>query len=67
MKTVEEQIIDIEIMLANMQRMLDDLNFVAIDQGKSIDNMKKQMQHLLDVAKAESVKPIAEETPPPHY
>ena len=53
--------------LANQERMLDDLNQVVIEQGKIIDLLQKQSQYLLAHMDEETVKPLSEETPPPHY
>ena len=61
----EERLMNIEMALANQERMLDDLNQVVIEQGKIIDLLQKQSQYLL--ADEETVKPLSEETPPPHY
>lgn len=65
--TTDERLTDIEIMLANQQKMLDDLNDVMIAQGKTIDHLKKELAYLQNTVKDEVVKPLSEETPPPHY
>ena len=43
----EERLMNIEMALANQERMLDDLNQVVIEQGKIIDLLQKQSQYLL--------------------
>ena len=63
----EERLMNIEMALANQERVLDDLNQVVIDQGKKIDFLVKQNQYLLNSLNEEAVKPLSEETPPPHY
>lgn len=63
----DERLIDIEMALTEIQKSLDDLNEVVIRQGKQIDQLGKKCQLLLDVVKNDSVKPLSEETPPPHY
>ena len=63
----EERFIAIETALANLERVVDDLNAVIIEQGKKIDVLNKQNQFLLDVLNEDVVKPLSEETPPPHY
>ncbi|MBO7097152.1 MAG: SlyX family protein [Alphaproteobacteria bacterium] len=47
--------------------MLDDLNDVIIAQQKEIDILKKENKFLKTLIDRESVKPLSEETPPPHY
>ena len=64
---IEERLMNIEMALANQERMLDDLNQVVIEQGKIIDLLQKQSQYLLAHMDEETVKPLSEETPPPHY
>lgn len=65
--TIDERLVDIEILLTEQQRMLDDLNDVIIRQGKEIDALKKENALLKTMIERETVKPISEETPPPHY
>lgn len=67
MDNLEERLIEIETALANQERIVDDLNTVVIEQGKIIDRLLKQNQYLLSVVEQENVKPLSEETPPPHY
>ena len=67
MDNIEQRLIDIETAIANQDRIIDDLNQVVIMQGKQIDNLIKQNQYLLSVLEDEAVKPLSEETPPPHY
>ena len=67
MDNLEERLIEIETALANQERIVEDLNSVVIDQGKMIDRLLKQNQYLLSVVEQENVKPLSEETPPPHY
>lgn len=65
--TSEERLTDIEIAVANLQKAVDDLNDVIIRQGKEIDTLIKENKILASLIKDESVKPLNEETPPPHY
>ena len=67
-KILEQRLIDIEIAIANQEKIVDELNEVIIEQSKLIDRLIKQNQYLLSVIEAEdAVKPLNEETPPPHY
>lgn len=64
---LENRLIEIETVLANQERVIEDLNQVVINQGKMIDRLSKQYQYLLDTAVGDAVRPLSEETPPPHY
>lgn len=65
--TIDERFENIELALTEQQRMLDDLNDVILAQQKEIDILKKENKLLKDLMERESVKPLSEETPPPHY
>lgn len=64
---LEERLIAIESALAVQEKYIDDLNQVVIEQGKKIDFLIKQNQYLLQTMNEYVVKPLSEETPPPHY
>ena len=66
-KILEQRLIDIEINLANQEKMLDELNGAVIEQGKIIDLLRRQNKLLLEALKEDAVKPLSEETPPPQY
>lgn len=65
--TLDERFENIELALTEQQRMLDDLSDVIIAQQKEIDILKKENKLLKALMERESVKPLSEETPPPHY
>ena len=67
MQQDEERLIKIETVLAEHERLIEELNEVIISQGKMIDHLVKQNQYLTDLLKEDAVKPLSEETPPPHY
>lgn len=67
MNEIEQRLIDIETAIANQDKIIDDLNQVIIMQGRQIDNLLRQNQYLLSVLEDNGVKPLSEETPPPHY
>ncbi len=67
MKTVEEKLIDIEITLTEQEKIITDLNDECIRMNKIIDGLVKQIKMLTDHLKESNVKPLSEETPPPHY
>ena len=65
--SIEERLTDIETVLAYQQKMIDDLIEVIIYQGKKIDALDKENKLLINMMKEDGVKPLSEETPPPHY
>ena len=67
MQQLEERFINIEIALANHEKMLDELNQVIIEQAKIIEKLQRQNQYLMNLVENDAVKPQSEETPPPHY
>jgi uncharacterized coiled-coil protein SlyX len=68
---MEEEILnrltDIEMALDNQQRAIDDLSEMLIKQGKIIEHLQKQNEWLKNNLNQDVVKPLDEETPPPHY
>lgn len=65
--TEDERLTDIEMAITNQQKTIDELNEVVIQQGKIIDRLLKDYRFVLDLVKTDNVKPLSEETPPPHY
>jgi len=63
----ESRLINIEMVVADLQKTVDDLNNVVIDMGKQLDYLKKMNRYLLENLEKDVVKPLAEEVPPPHY
>lgn len=64
---MENRIINIEMILANMQKTIDELNEVVVQQSQQIDHLQKINAYILDSINQEVVKPLQEEVPPPHY
>ena len=64
---MENRLIDIEIAISNLQKTVDELNEVVIKQGNLIDKLSKENRLLATMIKDNTVKPLSEETPPPHY
>ena len=62
-----DRLTEIERHLADLEAQLDDLNSVVIRQNKQIDRLEKDYRLLRDSMDASLVKPLSEETPPPHY
>ncbi len=65
--TLEERLVEIETDLTHNERMLEDLNEVIIRHEKEIEALKKENALLKNLIERETVKPLSEETPPPHY
>jgi len=65
----EQRFVDIEMALSNLERIVDDLNEIIIKQGKDIAFLQKQNHYLIEALRntQSEVKPLSEETPPPHY
>lgn len=70
-KMIDEEtaarLMDIEMAISNQQKALDDLSDVVIKQGKVIDELLRQNETLRGLISQDVVKPLDEETPPPHY
>ena len=65
--TNDERLIDIETTLANHEKTIEELSNVVFERGKKIDQLLKLNKYLLDLVDKDTVKPLSEETPPPHY
>ena len=63
----DDRLTEIERHLADLEAQLDDLNSVVIQQDKQINHLEKEYRTLRDSVDASLVKPLSEETPPPHY
>ena len=67
MQNIEERLTNLEIYLANHEKMLDELNDEVLRQSKIIETLVRQNQILMNALKDSAVKPQSEETRPPHY
>lgn len=64
---LQNRLINIEMALDNQQKSIDDLSEMLIKQSKIIDWLTKQNEWLKNNINQDVVKPLDEETPPPHY
>jgi len=64
---MEDKVTDIEIHLAHLQRTVDELNDIVVQQGKEIDRLKKNNRLLKESIDAQIIKNEEDEVPPPHY
>ena len=67
MDSLEERLMNIEILIANQEKMLEELNQVIISQADAIDFLKKQNTSLMGSLEQGEIKSLSEEAPPPHY
>jgi uncharacterized coiled-coil protein SlyX len=58
---------DLEMAVMHLQKALEDLSDMVIKQGKIIEHLERQNVLLQSALETEIVKPLSEETPPPHY
>ena len=64
---MEERLTDIEICLAEQGRTLDDLNTEVLRLAKQVRELEIKFDRLKAAQEETLVKPLSEETPPPHY
>ncbi|GGB52680.1 protein SlyX [Roseibium aquae] len=59
----------LEIDLAHAQRVIDDLNTIVTEQGRTIDKMSKHLLLMTDqlAELADTAVPIPASEKPPHY
>lgn len=63
----DKRLTDIEIFLAEQGRILDDLNAEVLRLSKEVQKLSKQFEQLRSECTESLVKPLSEETRPPHY
>jgi len=64
---MEKRLTEIEIYLAEQERILEDLNTEVLRLSKQVAFLEKQIEQLKAEKEETLVKPLSEETPPPHY
>jgi len=64
---MENRLTNIEISLSEQERVLDDLNTEVLRLSKIVAVLEKQIEQLKAEKEETLVKPLSEETPPPHY
>ena len=67
MEDFENRLIDIEMSLSELLKIVEDLNQEIIRQSKIITRLEKENKMLIESLKENPIKPLSEETPPPHY
>lgn len=64
---MQKELVDLQIRLTEQERQLDDLNQEVLRLSKLVMRLEKQYTALQDAIQENLVKPLSEETPPPHY
>ena len=66
----DQKTTEIEISIAHQEKTISDLNQVILDQQKAIEMLAlriSQLENKVKVMPVSNIKPISEESPPPHY
>ena len=66
MRDLQKRLEALEVDVCHQQNMLDTLNDELVKQWKVIDRLVQENKELKG-ALGSNIKPLSEETPPPHY
>ena len=66
MRDLQKRLEALEVDVCHQQKMLDTLNDELVKQWKIIDRLVQENKELKG-ALGSNIKPLSEETPPPHY
>ncbi len=64
---MQKEVIDLQMRLMEQSRQLDDLNQEVLRLSRLVARLEKQYTALQDAVQESLVKPLSEETRPPHY
>ena len=64
---MQEEVIDLQMRLMEQSRQLEDLNQEVLRLSKLVARLEKQYTALQNAMQENLVKPLSEETRPPHY
>lgn len=67
MTNIETRLMDLEVFAANQERITDDLSTEVLRLNKRIIELERIIDRLKNEMNETLVKPMGEETPPPHY
>ena len=63
---MDERLNEIEMAIANLERVVEELNAESIRQARIIERLERENKQLKETIGG-NVKPLSEETPQPHY
>lgn len=64
---MQDEIVSLQMRLMEQDRQIEDLSKEVIRVSKLVEKLAKEWQNLRDSRAENLVKPLSEETPPPHY
>ena len=64
---MEQRLTNIEMCLAEQEKAMEDLSGEVLRLSKLISQLQSQLERLKAEQEEALVKPLSEETPPPHY
>ncbi len=67
MKELTNRLNELEMFVANQEKTIEELNAEIIRLAKITDILTVQNKMLMEAFHESPVKPLSEETPPPHY
>lgn len=67
MTDIETRLMDLEVFASNQERVSDDLSAEVLRLNRRIFELERIIDRLKNEMNETLVKPIGEETPPPHY
>ena len=65
--TDADKIVDLERYVADLEKQLDDLNDEVVRLARVTAKLEREYHDLKESVDTSIVKPLSEETPPPHY
>ncbi len=67
---MEDRVIDLEVRLTHLEAAIDELTATVLRQQRALATTGEQLEFvksLLAELAPDAVRPLSEETPPPHY
>lgn len=64
---MQDEIVSLQMRLMEQDRQIEDLSKEVIRVSKLVEKLAKEWQNLRESRAENFVKPLSEETPPPHY
>ncbi len=64
---MQDEIVSLQMRLMEQDRQIEDLSKEVIRVSKLVEKLAKEWQNLRESRAENLVKPLSEETPPPHY